>query len=371
MISGMASGTSTRSSRCIRVYPRPSAASPDVRRDAVEARERVAHEDQQRVRDQPDLGGEQRQAGDRDEEREQREAGDRVQRAGRCHDRAHPARASARSAGSRITLSAKPTPTASDVSTTWSTSPSASCPPLRAGTPALSRPGGRRGDEVGGRRRQVRGLRRAGRVAHVGRDLVDGDDASEDSVTVDDDARLDVAVEEDRQGVLERGSPVEQGRGRLDELGGDTPSAGTWCWSTQPSGRPAVVEEQQVPERIGHGAFDAPPPRRRRPAPSPRCQLQVVDPRQGQALEPAVRADEPGDERRRRARQYSDGGPNCSTTPPARKTATRSPICDRLVDVVGHEQDRFRELLVAAGGTRSAAVPDDRVDGTEWPSISA
>ena len=31
----------------------------------------------------------------------------------------------------RITLSAKPTPMASDVSTTWSTSPSASWPPLR------------------------------------------------------------------------------------------------------------------------------------------------------------------------------------------------------------------------------------------------
>ena len=79
MISGVASGSSTRHSRCRRHVAHAVGGLEHVARDGVEARDRVPDEDQQRVQDERDLRGEQRDARDRDQRGEQREARDRVQ----------------------------------------------------------------------------------------------------------------------------------------------------------------------------------------------------------------------------------------------------------------------------------------------------
>ena len=88
MISGTASGSSTRQSRSRRRVAHPLGRLEDVGGHGVEAGDDVADEDEQRVRRQRDDRGQQRQPEDRAEDRERGEARDRVEDAG---DRGRPA----------------------------------------------------------------------------------------------------------------------------------------------------------------------------------------------------------------------------------------------------------------------------------------
>ena len=93
---------------------------------------------------------------------------------------------------------------------------------------------------------------------------------------------------------------------------------------------------------------------------------QVADAEQRQALEAAIGPHEPGDEvARPGAARISAGGPNCATIPPVSEHRDEVAHLDRLVDVVGHEQDRLGELLLEAQELVLEALADDRVDGAE------
>ena len=117
--------------------------------------------------------------------------------------------------------------------------------------------------------------------------------------------------------------------------------------SARPSG--ARASAASSPTRAG----------RRRP------QLQVVDPGQRQALEPAVRADEPRHELRRG--RGEDLGRRRELLEDAAASHHRDEVAhlDRLVDVVGHEQDRLGELLLEAQELVLQALADDRVHRAE------
>ena len=86
-MSGSASGSSTRCEPAAGRVAHRVGGLEDVGGDAVEAGEDVPDEDQQRVEDERDDSGQDRQPGDGDEGREQGEARDRVEDAGDRDDR--------------------------------------------------------------------------------------------------------------------------------------------------------------------------------------------------------------------------------------------------------------------------------------------
>ena len=86
MIAGSASGSSTRSRVWRGCSPSPGRLDR-VRRDPAQPGQRVAEEDQQRVGDERDLGGEPVDPRELDEQLEQREARDRVEERGQQRER--------------------------------------------------------------------------------------------------------------------------------------------------------------------------------------------------------------------------------------------------------------------------------------------
>ena len=181
---------------------------------------------------------------------------------------------------------------------------------------------------------------------------------------VDDQARLHVRVEQHRQRVLEGRPPVEQGGGGLDLVRRD--QAGGQPVAVDPADRPLLrVDDQDVLERLLVGD----PPRdravrahRRR---HDRRQRQLPDPEQAEPLEAAVRAHEPGDEVRRGVREDLRRRSVLGDDPAGLEDRDDVAHLDRLVDVVGDEQDRLGEPLLEAQELVLEALADDRVDGAE------
>ena len=155
--------------------------------------------------------------------------------------------------------------------------------------------------------RSGRERRRMVALAHLVGDRVDGEQALDRAGPVDDDARLDVGVEHHRQRVLERRPLVERSaRPGWPSLGVERPARRRCRRVGDPAERPvAVVDEQQVAERIARPGARASaassPGRADRAAASSRSR----DPQERQPLEAAVRADEPGHELRCRVRPGS------------------------------------------------------------------
>ena len=186
---------------------------------------------------------------------------------------------------------------------------------------------------------------------------------------VDDDARLDVVVEQHRERVLERGPAVEQRRHRRRPgPRSRAPRAGMPSRSsTQPIGRSSLVDEQQVAGTASRG--DRP---RASAASSPTRAVaagaQLAARRRGRAtsrLSPRSAPTNRATKSDAGSARISSGGPNCARTPADLQDRDEVAHLDRLVDVVGHEQDRLGELLLEAQELVLEPLADDRVDRAE------
>ncbi len=143
------------------------------------------------------------------------------------------------------------------------------------------------------------------------------------------------------------------------------PDAGMASWSTHPIGRFVRVDQQQVGERVrerspaGLGSVVA------RLRGDRRAQRHVGDARQRQPLESAIGTDEPRHEIRRGVRQDLRRRPELGEQAALPHDRDEVAHLDRLVDVVGHEQDRLGEALLEVEELVLEALADDRVDGAE------
>ena len=86
---------------------------------------------------------------------------------------------------------------------------------------------------------------------------------------------------------------------------------------------------------------------------------------QRQALEPAVGTHEPGDELRRGVGEDLGGRGVLGELAPRLHHRDEVAHLDRLVDVVGDEHDRLREVLLEAQELVLEPLADDRIDGAE------
>ena len=135
-------------------------------------------------------------------------------------------------------------------------------------------------------------------------------------------------------------------------------------WVSQPSGRSLVVDQQRVGD-LDVGVVEFRPhlggrlagPRVRRPP-----EVDVADPHQREPLQRPVGADEVLDELVRRGHQ--DLGRGRVLLDPSVLLHDRDPVAhlDRLVDVVGDEEDRLADFGLQAEELVLQALAVDRVD---------
>ena len=175
---------------------------------------------------------------------------------------------------------------------------------------------------------------------------------------------LDVGVEHHRQRVLERRPLVDRRRDRV-RLGCVERALGWESLVGDPADRPsAVVDDQQVARTAVAGR--APGVRGVVTGPAGRrLEREIADPQERQPLEAAVRADESGHELRRRAGEDLGRRPELGDLAAVLEHRDEIAHLDRLVDVVGDEQDRLGQLLLEAQELVLEPVADDRVDRPE------
>ena len=143
------------------------------------------------------------------------------------------------------------------------------------------------------------------------------------------------------------------------------PSRGMSSIAIQPTGRSSVVDDQQVLRLLlqrvaaGGGRVIADASRGHGP------ERELADAPQRQPLEPAVGTDEPSHELRRGIGEDLGGRRELGELAPCLHHRDEVAHLDRLVDVVGDEQDRLREVLLEAQELVLEAFADDRVDGPE------
>ena len=125
------------------------------------------------------------------------------------------------------------------------------------------------------------------------------------------------------------------------------------------------VQQEQVGERVRErpgagvtrGVAD--------PGRHDRLERDLADPRKRQPLEAAIGTHEVGDELRRRGGEDLGRGPELLEVPADLHHGDQVAHLDRLVDVVGHEQDRLGQLRLEAQELVLEPLADDRVHGAE------
>ena len=218
---------------------------------------------------------------------------------------------------------------------------------------------------VGSHRRARRDDPRVGGRPERGRDGLHRQHAPQPARPVHHDPRLDVGVQHHRERVLQRGPPIEQRRHRGRERGGERAR----CWDlslVDPADRViGRVEEKEVGERVR----ERPGPRLTCRVPDPgghhRLERELAHPCQREPLEPAIGTDEVGHEPRRRGREDLGGGRELLQVPADLHHRDEVPHLDRLVDVVGDEQDRLGQLRLEPQELVLEPLADDRVHGAE------
>ena len=222
-------------------------------------------------------------------------------------------------------------------------------PDRRPGRPARARPG-TPGPMAG---------------AHPLGDHVDRDEARHRPGPIRDDADLDAGVEEQRQRVAQGRPLVEQRRGRIGHRLDEGPLE-RQPFGVEPADRlPGRTDEEEEPERIRQAA----PTRFAGVVPmvtvgagwSVRSSIRLRARRLRPRSAPTNRAtnSEAG------LASRSAGGPELGQLAADLEDRDEVAHLDRLIDVVGHEQDRLGDLLLKAQELVLEPLAHDRVDGTE------
>ena len=373
IISGTASGSSTRTQALAARVAHPLGRLEDVGRDRRGTRRDVAEEDEQRVGRQRDDRRDQRQPEDRPQDGERRQARDRVQQAGDGRDRAvdprladDPDRQDQRDhepeerAGSDRQHGGAGR-SASRSSSRWSAiqpkSMSGLCPAACSAACSQPRSARRARPSPGRRRRRPRPAARR-RRSNAGAcspsrimlgDRLDGqeplDGRRSRSTTMPAWTSASSIIESASLRVVRLLTDGETG---LAIVGGER-AARREAVVGDPAERPR--SPSSTSEEVAERRLGAPRRARRRGVVADRgrsagCELQVADPAAGHSrLRPRSCADEAGDELGRRAGQDLEPAvPNWARIAAGLEDRDEVAHLDRLVDVVGHEQDRLGDL---------------------------
>ncbi len=140
--------------------------------------------------------------------------------------------------------------------------------------------------------------------------------------------------------------PVEQRRGGLHIVRADAARGRDPAIVEPAEGATPVVYQEEVGERVACGAL----PRRGCVVPCARrdwgAQLELRDADQREPFQAAISSDETRDEVRGRIREDVLGGAELREVASQLHDRDEVTHLDRLVDVVGHEDDRLGDLLL-------------------------